>query len=267
MVFITTKCYTLLVYTELLQNLGLSPNEAKIYEALITYGGSSVSTIALRAKVHRRNAYDSVHRLMEKGLIYEVFTEGETRYEGVEPAKLLEFLKEKERILDVALPGMQSIFSVHKTPQRAYIYKGIEGMKNYLREALRSGEDMYEFGAKGGWFDPRMETFTRWFLAEARKKNMTFHHIFDFEVKEKLPHVPNIVGKPYKFAPKKYSSESAVEIYGDRVVTFTGLKLGSLDDDVMIFVIVSKKLAESYRIWWKMMWDLLPEEKKRRGKH
>jgi predicted DNA-binding transcriptional regulator len=258
---ITTTCYTVLMHQEILQDLGLSPNEAKIYEALLTYGGSSVSTISLRAKVHRRNAYDSVHRLMEKGLIYEVFSEGEIIYEAVEPVKLLEFIKEKEHRLDAVLPSLQTSFRERKALQRAYIYKGIEGMKNYLREALRAGKDMYEFGAKGGWFDPRMMNFTEWFLSEARKKKMRFHHIFDWEVKEKLPHVPKAVGKPYKFTPPQYSSESAIEVYGDRVVTFTGLGLGKLEDDVTIFVIVSPKLAESYQTWWQFMWDSLPGER------
>jgi predicted transcriptional regulator len=248
------------MHLETLQDLGLSPNEAKIYEALLTYGGSSVSTISLRAKVHRRNAYDSIHRLMEKGLIYEVFSEGETIYEAVEPSKLMEIIKEKERQLDTILPQLHEAFHEHKAHQRAYIYKGMEGMKNYLREALRTGQDMYEFGAKGGWFDPRMLTFTEWFLAEARKKNMKFHHIFDWEVREKLPSAPKAVGKPYKFTPPEYSSQSAIEVYGDRVVTFTGLSLGKLEDDLTIFVIVSPKLAESYRTWWQFMWDALPEE-------
>ena len=46
-----------------LQSIGLSPNEAKIYDALVTYGVSGVSTISLRAKVHRRNCYDALQRL------------------------------------------------------------------------------------------------------------------------------------------------------------------------------------------------------------
>ena len=73
--------------TALLQELGLPLNEAKIYEALLTYGGSGVSTISLRSGVHRRNTYDALHRLIEKGLVYEVFTQGETVYEAVEPGK------------------------------------------------------------------------------------------------------------------------------------------------------------------------------------
>lgn len=248
-----------MLHADLFQTLGLSPNEARIYEALLTFGGSGVSTIALRSSVHRRNAYDAVHRLIEKGLVSEVFSQGETIYEAVEPGKLMELVKDKERLLDAALPGLFSTYRSQRAVQRAYIYKGVEGMKNFLREALKVGEDMYEFGAKGGWFDPRLESFTQWFLEEAKKKKMKFHHIFDWEVQEKVPHVPEAVGKPYKFAPKKYTSDSAIEVFGDHVVTFTGLGFGKLEDDLTIFVMVSPRLAESYRIWWQMMWDLLPE--------
>ncbi len=245
--------------TQLFEELGLSMNEAKIYNALLTYGGSGVSTIALRSKVHRSNAYDSLRRLIEKGVVYEVFGQRETLYEAVDPGKFLEFMEEKEMKLKNELPGLLAIYRKHRAPERAYIFKGVEGMKNYLREALKVGVDMYEFGAKGGWFDPRLSTFTKWFLTEAKRKNIKFHHIFDWEVQEKAPHVPVAVGKPYKFAHKKYSSASAVEIFGDHVVTFTGLGFGKLEDDFTIFVMVSPQLAEGYRLWWQMMWDFLPE--------
>lgn len=244
---------------DLFQDLGLSLNEGRIYQALITYGGSGASTIALRSKVHRRNAYDSLHRLIEKGLVYEVFFQGETVYEAVDPGKLMEFVKEKERKLEMALPALLSVYREHRAPQRAYIYKGLEGVKNYLREMLKVGADVHSFAAKGGWFDPRIEDFTSWFLRETKKKNMKYFHIFDHEVEEHLQKVPRAVGKPYKFLPKQYSTLSTMDIFGDHVVTFTGLNLGRLEDDVTIFVMVSPWLAESYRTWWKLLWDLLPE--------
>ena len=251
------------MHGELLQTLGLSLNEARIYEALVTYGGSGVSTISLRSKVHRRNAYDTLHRLIERGLVYEVFSTGETTYEAVDPGKLLEFIREKEMVLEQALPSLLSLHKQHRAPQRAYIYKGVEGMKNYLRAALKAGEDIYSFGAKGGWFDTRLETFLQWFLREADRKGMKYYHIFDHEVEDHLKKVPNTVGKPYKFLPKKYSTNSAIDIFGDTVVTFTGLGLGKLEDDPTFFVMVSPRLADSYRTWWKIMWDLLPDTTKK----
>lgn len=244
--------------TQLYEDLGLSPNEARIYDALVTYGGSGVSTIALRSKVHRSNAYDSLHRLIEKGLVYEVFGERETTYEAVDPGKLLEFLDEKQRKLQSALPALLSRYQKHRAPERAYIFKGIEGVKNYLREALKAGEDIYSFAAKGAWFDPRLKTFNEWFLKEAKKKGVKYHHIFDHEVRAKLPEVLKAVGKPYKFLPKDFSTDSTMDVFGDHVVTFHGVGLGKLEDDITIFVMVSPGLAESYRAWWRCMWERLP---------
>ena len=248
----------------LFEELGLSPNEAKIYDALITYGGSGVSTIALRSKVHRSNAYDALHRLIEKGLVYEVFGQRETVYEAVDPGKLLEFLQEKETKLSSALPELLRKFQKQRPPERAYIFKGPEGVKNYLRLMLKAGADVYSFAAKGAWFDPRIETFTQWFLKEAKKKGIKYFHIFDHDIKEHLEKVPRAVGKPYKFLPKEYSTISCIDIFGDHIVTYTGLHLGKLDDDLTIFVMVSPELAESYRTWWKLIWDLLPEPRKKR---
>ena len=245
--------------TILFEELGLSPNEAKLYESLITYGGSGVSTIALRSKVHRSNAYDSLRRLIEKGLVYEVFGQRETTYEAVDPGKLLEFLEEKKAKLESALPALLSTYKKHRAAEQAYIFKGIEGVKNYLRLALKTGEDIHSFAAKGAWFDPRLETFVQWFLKEAAKKKMKYFHIFDHDVKDKLPEVLQSVGKPYRFLPKNFSTDSTMDIFGDYVVTFHGLGLGKLLDDVTIFVIVSPGLAQSYRTWWRFMWEQLPK--------
>ena len=60
---------------------------------------------------------------------------------------------------------------------------------------------------------------------------------------------------------EKFGSFSTIDIFKDRIVTFTGLGLGKLDNDVTIFVVVSPRLAESYRTWWQYIWSTLPEEK------
>lgn len=245
------------MHENILESLGLSKNEAKIYESLVTFGGSGVSTIAVRAKVHRRNAYDSLQRLIDKGLVYEVFGGSDVVYEAVAPSKLMEFIKEKEERLNQVLPDLLKQFTSHAVPQKAYIYKGVEGVKNYLKEALQSGEDMYSFAAKGAWFDPRLNSFTSWFLKEAKAKKMGFHHIFDHRVKKEFPELPKQVGKPYAFLPEKFATNSTIDIFGDHVVTYTNLEVKQLGDDLTIFVMVSKELAESYRTWWKLIWELL----------
>ena len=250
----------------LLQTLGLSLNEAKIYQALITYGGNTVSTISLRAKVHRRNVYDSLNRLVEKGLVYRIFSEaGETVYEAVEPGKLMEFIEEKERQLKHNLPAMVQIFNNHRVPQRAFIYRGYEGVKNYLRDILKIGEDIYSIGGKGILAEPNIRSFVEWFQVKRKNQKQKHYHIWDYEV-EAHPPVPLGTKGRYKFMPKEYTTNSTMDIFGDHIIMFSGVSLGKIEEDVIIFVIVSPPLAEAYRTWWKMMWDLLPEpdQKKKR---
>ena len=166
----------------------------------------------------------------------------------------MELVDEKRMRLDGVMPRLEKLYK--KTPQHeaAYIYKGIEGFKNYLRDILSVQEDAYFIGAKGCWFDPRMKDFLQQFLVDAKNRGITYRHLFDYEVKNKIPHVPEAVGKPYKFLPKKYSTPSMVDIFGDHVVSFTGAGLAQISDDISIFVIISKPMAESYKTWFKFMW-------------
>ena len=57
-----------------------------------------------------------------------------------------------------------------KTEEAVYLYKGIEGFKNYLRDILSVREDVFFIGAKGGWFDKGLQTFIKKFLREAKEK-------------------------------------------------------------------------------------------------
>ena len=251
----------------ILQGIGLSPNEAKIYDALVTYGISGVSTISLRARVHRRNCYDALERLHDKGLVFQVHGKQDITFCAVEPGKLMELIREKEESLASTLPALERLYREHRAPEQAYIYKGPEGVKNYLRQALHEGKDMYILGAEGAWFDPRIASYTEHFLCEAKQKKMKLHVIFDHEVRD-LPAISTtMLAHAHKFLPKAYDTNATMDIFGDYVVTYTGTAPGALLENVTIFVMFSPELAASYRTWWQCLWDLLPEEKpaKRRG--
>ncbi len=239
------------------ESLGLSPNEARIYEALVEHGESGVSEIALFGNIHRRNAYDAIHRLVEKGLCFPILSAGENKYNAVDPDKLVELLSENsERLLKV-LPELKKKFAARVAPEEAYIYRGLEGQKNIWRDVLRVGEDSYFIGAKGGWFDPLLAHSNEAFFKEANRKKIKFIQLFDYEVKDQLSDFPDYFpGKlEYRFLDKKYSTDSGIHIFGDYVVTYTGLHIKKLAEDLTFFVIHSKNLAESYRIWFWSMWD------------
>jgi|TARA_B100002003_G_C14086769_1_gene522778 sugar-specific transcriptional regulator TrmB len=243
------------MYEELLREIGLSPNESRVYEALLHTGESSVQTISLKSKVHRRNVYDSLSKLSEKGLASEVFIKGEKNFKAINPNRLLSLLKEKEEMVNKSLPEMQAKYESIEEKEEAYLYKGIEGFKNYLQLILNQKETVYFIGAKAFWLDERLKHFLPHFERERKKLGIKFMHLFDHEVKKEKPEILKLVGKPYKFLPKEYSSQTAVDIFGDYVITFVGVKLGELYGEPLVFVMKSRKLAEGYRKWFEFMWD------------
>jgi sugar-specific transcriptional regulator TrmB len=246
------------MYEHTLESLGLSPNEAKIYEALIHLGKSSVTEISKKSNIHRRNVYDSLNRLLEKGLIFQIFQTGENVYNAVNPDKLLELIHEKEIGINKILPDLKKIYHQKPMGEVAFIYKGLEGFKNYMRDLVRVGEPVDFLGAKALWFTPNVPGhFLENFKKEMAKKKLKYRTIFDHRVKEQMPAAIKEVGGEYKIFPKKYSTPGICDIFGDYVVTFNSVGVGNFGEEGTIFVMKNKELAENYRIWFQFIWDKL----------
>ncbi len=248
------------MFQEILQEIGLSKNESKIYETLVQSGQLSIEDISLKAKVHRRNVYDSLNKLIEKGLVSDFFIEGKKRLKATNPNRLQDILKEKENRLLSILPGLEKKYDSKDYTSEAYFYKGVQGFKNYLNDILKTNETVHFMGAKAFWLDTRLQTYLKIFEAKRKKQGIKFRHIFDQEVKTEKPDILKLVGKPYKFLPKKYSSETAIDIFGDYVVMFVGVKPGYLDEEPLQFVIKNRRLADGYRKMFEFMWDFCPDK-------
>ncbi len=241
--------------TESLIQLGLSKNEAQIYETLIEHGELSVSEISKKALIHRRNVYDCMNRLLEKGLVVEILAGDENHYKAVAPDKLKEMLAEKTAVLNSIMPDL--IKKYHQKPHNdeVYIYKGVEGWKNYMREIIKTGEDVYTIGGGGLWGDLRLKSFLDNFRAEAEKKNIKFSFLYDFEVSRHNRKIKGMPNSRYKTLPQKYSTPASVDIFGDYVVILTKGREGVIDDSI-VTVIVNKHIADAFRIWFKLMWSV-----------
>ena|ERR1051326_67193 len=247
------------MYNEILQDLGLSPNEAKIYEGLLEIGKASVPQISLQIGVHKRNVYDIIPKLLKRGLIFQVPDSKETKYAPIEPSKLADLIWEKEMKLNSILPALNKKFKRALPEDAVYVYRGPEGWKNYMRDILRVGQDFYCIGAKGAWMDERNKYFFPQFIKEAKKKNIKMHHLFDHEVKEKSLPILKYVGKDYKFLPKGYSAPSSIDIFGDYVNIVSGIKLGGLEEEHYLTVIYDRSIADAFRLWFKFMYDFCPK--------
>jgi len=248
------------MYREIFTELGLSKNEAKIYEVLLSTGDTTAATISRKTSIHRRNTYDTLERLTKKGLVSPIFTKGEHLYQAVNPDKLMTMLKEKVEKLHTILPELQKAYHAKEREEATYIYKGKEGLKNYVRELLASEGDGYSLGAKGllHTISPTLST-ELWTQLKKQKRN--FYTLYDPRIPKMIPEVLKDEGGKQKILPKEYESSGVVDIFGDYVVTFANVGVGQITEDTTIFVMVNEHLADSYRTWFRYLWDVTPDIK------
>ena len=248
------------MHTHELQELGLSKNEARIYETLLREGECAVGNLAVKSHVHRRNVYDSLKGLIGFGLVFEIPGRNENTYSAVEPGSLLDIVETRKNMLQEVMPELQDLYTASSQKHQVYIYRGAEGWKNYMRDMLRLGEDAYFIAAKGGWLDERVKNFFPYFIEEARRKKMRFYHLFDYEVKEEVPEILPYVGKDYRFLPKGYSTQGAVDIFGDHVNLLSSVRFGTHPEEISFTVVVNTHIAEAFRTWFRFMWEICPSK-------
>ncbi|MBU0613245.1 helix-turn-helix domain-containing protein [Patescibacteria group bacterium] len=243
--------------TKELQTLGVTMSEARIYLAILEIGESRVSSIANKTGINRRNIYDSLSTLIDKGLIFQIVGEKEGIYAAVAPEKLHQLIQSKEIALGAVLPDMKKIFQSAKVREKAVIYRGIEGFKKFMQDMLSSETPIRSIGAKGGWGDKKLGDYANWFEQERIKRKIKVYNLFDHEMREvigKSKPLYNAYGE-YRFLPPGFSTNSSVDFFGDTIVIFTGLYVERVVEDVTLSVFVNRNLAESYRIWFQCMWD------------
>lgn len=241
------------MYQEILQKMGLTVNEAKVYEALLTLGITTANKIALEAKIQRRNVYDTVKQLKEKGLCSEITEEGIRSFKAIHPQRLMDLIKEKESMLQHTLPKLIDYYETSAPIEQTIVYKGIESVKNLYWDMIRVGEEFYCIGGRGNWLDPRWKYFLPKFDQERLKKGIRYKHLFYYELKD--PKHPNhsitkiLKNNKFRFLPKGFTSTCSIEIYGNRVASMYW------GEEPLVVVVISDKIAEGYKKYFDFMWQ------------
>lgn len=120
---------------ELLQEMGLTQNESKVYLALLALKGARITAIANKADLHPKNAYNALETLIKKGLA-SYSLEGTVHiFKAESPMKLREILAEKANKLDKILPDLLTSFKTEEPIREISIMKGSEGI-NFMINGL-----------------------------------------------------------------------------------------------------------------------------------
>ena len=116
--------------TKVLEKLGFSPNEIKVYLVLNEHSSLKAGKISKLAKIDRSSCYNSLKLLLEKGLASYVNIGKVKWFQTTGPKRLLEFVKEQEEDIKSILPSLEEIHRINKIEGQVRLFKGIKGIKS-----------------------------------------------------------------------------------------------------------------------------------------
>ena len=229
---------------DVLQEAGLTKNEALVYNALLELGPSLAGQVSRKTGLHRRTVYDTTEMLIKKGLLGYILKNNRRFFKAASPTKFLDILKEKENSINDSLPEMLSLYTKTKDKEETNFYKGKQGLKTVFEDQLNSKEILI-LGASPNAYDI-LQFYFRWFDKARKQKKIKAKIIFN--KKDKMPKIPL---SEIKYLPQKYTSPLAVNIYNNKVAII----LWSKENPIAI-VINNKEIAEGYKKYFELMWKI-----------
>lgn len=226
---------------EALSALGLNEKEIEVYLSCLKRGSSLVQDIAISAKQNRTSTYDILASLEKKGFVSFTISSGKKHYQATNPKNLLNLFKEREKLIEGALPELNSLVKSHITKPRIEVFLGKNGLKTLFEEILNEADSFYCIASKKQLFD----LFTFYFphFVERRKKNK-------IKVKILSNEKPFDKDAPYKIIKKPL--KTATWIYNGKIV------MVSLEESEPIGILIDEKnFYETHKAIFELLWENL----------
>lgn len=243
----------------LLEKIGLTKSEIKVYEALLELGSTSTGKIVDKAKVTSSKIYEILDRLIDKGLANYIIESGIKKFDAATPERLMEYMKEKESEIDRQkeelaniIPKLKLKQTLSKYKSSAKVYKGIKGVETAFNEALDLLKDPKTDEMLVIGIPSRTTEENRFFVKYAKKraeKKFRMRAIINEEARGEL----QVLKKNLPLSEIKFNNEktpAAINIFKDRTIIFPQTKTEST-----IIVIDNKEVSESFRVQFEMWWS------------
>src|SRR3989344_7245931 len=97
--------------TQILKQVGLTDTEIKVYLALLSVGSTSAGHLVEETGLYRKNLYDALNKLIDKGLVTYVIENKIKLFQAKNPENLEKYLDEKKAKIEEQKQEVQKTIS------------------------------------------------------------------------------------------------------------------------------------------------------------
>ncbi len=243
--------------TNILNKLGLSEKEAKVYLSALELGPATVQAIAKKADITRTTAYGHIKSLIKKGLMNSNVRDRKTYFSAEPPENLFTLLDARKKEvaqllfeLQKTMPRLKLLFETTEERPRIKLFEGKEGLKSMVNDFMKSKfssveeftpiDEAYEFSP------PQKNDYRQKIKRKFSKVPM--RTIYTSEKGSFLK--PKEKFKERRFLPKDiFPFTGSITIYGNKV------SLISQKRTISGVIIENKEIADTLRTMFNFAWE------------
>jgi len=246
------------MYEELLQNIGLTEGEIKVYFALVKLGLIKTGTLSKEAEVSSSKVYKILDRLEKKGLAGHVVIGKVKHFKAMPLQRILAYLEDKEKDLEKRkeefkkiIPKIEESLEKPSEKSEAVLYEGFKACTNFFKniiDELKKGEIYYVIGAGYGTTPGLREFFYNHHTRRA-KKGIKLKMLANRDTKNNLESTTKKKAE-IKYLPSYLITNMEIVFYKSKVfiVLWTRKPVG--------FLLESNEAVESFKGYFNAFWKL-----------
>ncbi len=234
--------------TRLLEEIGLTENESKVYLALLRLGSATAGEITEKSGVHRRNVYDAIERLKEKQLVNALTQNNKKYFHPSDPEELINILKNKEKSIETIIPDLKKLHENPDTKPVVQVFYGDEGLKYIMDMQTQDNHEIFVLASKDSVAEILRFTYPE-YVKKRVEKNIWLNFIFNsFEGGKNISSAPL---SRVRYFPKEYSVPSTFMLWGSKsaIMLFTEKK-------PIIMLFNNEKIAKDFMDYFSLIWEI-----------
>jgi HTH-type transcriptional regulator, sugar sensing transcriptional regulator len=244
---------------QILEQIGLTDSEIKVYLALLEMGDSTRSAIVNDSRISGSKVYEVLERLQQKGLVSIYIQNKVKHFKATNPNQIMTYLEEKhQKMKDVQndaksiLPTLLAAFESSKESQEVELMSGVKGMDILFREQveiLKRGETCFVIGGTRGSEEEAIVAFFQKIHLMREAKGIKTRMLYNINQKQTASKAYG--WHKYPGTTTRYiihNSPVAINIYKDRTAIIIFGK------SITTIHIKSQDVATSFLEYFELLW-------------
>ena len=234
----------------ILEDLGLTSAEIKVYLSLLELGSSTAGLVLDKSGLQNSVVHRALNSLIEKGLINYNLEGKRKNYQATDPENFHNFIDDKKKRFDQILPELREKQKRHINKEVATVYKGIRGIKEVYNLLINTkGKEYITFGGGKPCEDLMGKS---WWLNLHLKRianKLSSRQVFDYTVRDIGKEINNKSLSKVRFVSKEFAQFQETVIVGDKVA------ISVFTENPYSFLITDVLVAEGYRKQFEILWS------------